>query len=304
MDPTTRQLDDVIATAYREAAACHGDLGVTQGIWRQRILSILERCGKNPAHSAAAAFTERLHTQDLYLATCCAEGLDAAWQRFEALHQRYIRELVRCLARNALQAIDVGDGLLVDLFLPDRSGRSRIASYDGRSSLATWLHVIVTHRMANERVRKWNTMERPGDMPDVADRSATGELDATLRAARYSKAVDASMRQACRNLSVRDSQMLLWRYQRGLLLEDIARRLSIHPSTVCRQLEKLQERLRTDVIATLARTYGLPDAAIEECLNDLLENDTGSVSLLRLIADALDRAQAQDGVPTGHLHIA
>ena len=68
---------------------------------------------------------------------------------------------------------------------PDRSGHSRIASYDGRSSLATWLHVIVTHRVANERVRKWNTVERPGDMPDVADHAALGDLEAELRAHRY-----------------------------------------------------------------------------------------------------------------------
>jgi DNA-binding CsgD family transcriptional regulator len=139
-------------------------------------------------------------------------------------------------------------------------------------------------------------------MPDLADTSA-GELDATLLAARYGQAVDESLRRACRNLSVRDSQMLLWRYQRGLLLEDIARRLSIHPSTVCRQLEKLQERLRTDVIAALARTYGLADAAIEECLN-VLENGGGSVSLLRLIGDTVDGGKDQSTIPARHLHIA
>ena len=304
MDGTIRQLDDVITASYREAADFHGDLGLSSGAWKQRILDTLARCGKNPAEPAGATFAERLHTRDLYLATSCAEGLDAAWQRFEALHQKYIRDLVRCLARSALQAADVGDGLLVDLFLPDRSGRSRIASYDGRSSLATWLHVIVTHRMHNERVRKWNTIERPGDMPDLADRTSTIELDATLRSARYGVAVDGSIRQACRNLSTRDSQMLLWRYQRGLLLEEIARRLSIHPSTVCRQLEKLQERLRADIISTLARTYHLADAAIEECLDDVLQDHGESVSLLRLIRDRLKRDKRPSETEERRRHIA
>lgn len=294
MTITSRQLDDVIVTSYLDATAFHGDLGLPAGTWKQHVIAILKKCQRNPEDAAAAAFAQRLHTRDLYLATCCAERLDCAWERFETLYQKYIRELVRCLARNGLQALDVGDGLLVDLFLPDRSGQSRIASYDGRSSLATWLHVIVTHRLANERVRKWNTVERPGDMPEVADTSSERELDVALRAARYGPAIDESLRKASQGLSERERQLLIWRYQGGLLLEDIARLLSVHPSTVFRQIGRLQERLRNDVIATLAGTYGFVESVIDECLCDILEDRLGSVSLLRLISEPLP--QDWDGV--------
>lgn len=294
-------LDETIATSYGDATTFHGDLGLSAGSWRQRILEILRKCRKNPEDESAAVFAERLHNRDLYLATCCAERLDSAWRRFDALYQRYVQELVRCLSRNTLQALDVGEGLLVDLFLPDRRGQSRIASYDGRSSLATWLHVIVTHRVANERVRKWNTVERPGQMPEVPDTSSVRQLEAEMRAARYGRAVDESLRQAFRRLSTRESQMLIWRYQRGLLLEEIAGLLSVHPSTVCRQLERVQERLRNDVITTLAETFGMPDAAIQECLADVLESSAGALSVLRLIKDTPSR----EGVKAStHLHIA
>jgi RNA polymerase sigma-70 factor len=288
MDTITRPLDDVIARTLDDAIAFHGDLGLSDGAWASRIVAILKKCKRSPADPGGALFAERLHNRDLYLATCCAERLDSGWRRFETLYQRYVEELVRYLSRSTLQALDVGEGLLFDLFLPDRSGHSRIASYDGRSSLATWLHVIVTHRMANERARKWTAVERPGNMPEVVDASSAGELEAEMRTARYSQAVDASLKTAVRRLNARDSRLLIWRYQRGLLLEEIGRLLSIHPSTVYRQLERLQGRLRNDVITSLA-TFGFREAAIQECLTDMLENRAGSVSVLGLIADRLPR---------------
>jgi RNA polymerase sigma-70 factor len=304
MTGTTPRLEEVILACYTDATGFHGDLGLPIGPWRLKVTEILRRCRKDPEDPAAAVFAERLHSRDLYLATCCAEPLDTAWRRFESLYQRFISELVRCNARNAPQALDVGEGLIVDLFLPDKSGRSRIASYDGRSTLATWLHVIVTHRVANERVRKWNRVERPGDIPEIADHTMIGELEAGLLAERYGPAIEDSLRKACQGLSTRESRMLLWRYQRGLLLEEIARLLSIHPSTVCRQLERLQERLRKDVIATLTSTYGLSDTAVDECLQDVLQNRAGSVSLLRLIGDKLPGDEGDAAVPQPRLRLA
>jgi RNA polymerase sigma-70 factor len=285
MRTISRLLDDVIGASYRDAISFHGDLGLSIGAWRARVLGILDKCNKHPDDCSAADFAERLHNRDLYLATCCAAGVEPGWQRFQSLYQKYVQELVRCLCPRTLQATDVGEGMLVDLFLPDRSGQSRIGSYDGRSSLATWLHVIVTHRIANERVRKWNTLERPGDIPDVPDARAMGELEASMRAARYGPAIEESLRKACEALNPHERQMLLWRYQRGLLLEQMARLLSVHPSTVFRQLERLQQRLRSHVVSTLTTTYGFAEDTIAECLNEVLERGTSSISLLRLIDD-------------------
>ena len=289
---TNMQFEQAITTSFADAVAFHGDLALPVGSWKRRVLATLHRCHRHIDDDAAAAFAQRLHSRDLYLATACAEGIDSAWRRFEALYRKYVDELIRCLARNPLQASDVSEALLVDLFLPDRSGQSRIGSYDGRSSLATWLHVIVTHRLANERVRKWNNVERPGDVPDVADVSVVRYLEADISARRYAPARDAALRTVCQALTPRERQMLAWRYQGGMLLEQIAARLSVHTSTVCRQLERLQDRIRAEVIATLSQTYGMNAEAISECLRDLLDNLGPSVSVLGLICDELpaDRA--------------
>ncbi len=303
MAASTSQVDGVVAAMFAEAIAFHGDLGLTPDAWAARIAGILQKCGRDSADAATAMFVERLHGRDLYLATSCAARCDSAWRRFAGLYQKHITELVRCLARNPLQAADVGDTLLVDLFLPDRSGQSRIASYDGRSSLATWLHVIVTHRVANERARKWNTVERPGDMPEVPDSSPLGELEAQLRSERYHGVLNAALREVCSRLSGHERQMLVWRYQRGLLLEQIASRLALHTSTVCRQLERLQHRIRKDVSATLSRSYGLNADAITECLDDLVERRRLTVPLLRLIGEGVPTTDNDDG-NTRQRHIA
>jgi RNA polymerase sigma-70 factor (ECF subfamily) len=296
MTTTAAELESAITMSFADARAFHGDLGLTSGMWRDRVLMTVQKSDRRVTDATAGILVERLHSRDLYLATSCAASLEPAWCRLQALYQKYIQELVRCLARNPLQASEVGEALLVDLFLPDRSGQSRIASYDGRSSLATWLHVIVTHRVANERVRKWNTVERPGDVPEVADRTIVGELEAEMRAQRYGPALVESLRAVCRRLSQRERQMLVWRYQCGLLLEDIAGRLSVHTSTVCRQLERLQERMRKDVVETLSNTYGLHDEAISECLDEVIEHESRSVSLLEIIRSSSPAAHRVDEV--------
>jgi RNA polymerase sigma-70 factor (ECF subfamily) len=296
-DAACGALDRAIAAAFADATSFHGDLGLTFGLWHLRVRSILEKSGRHPDGEAAAIFVDRLHARDLYLATSCAASYDSAWRRFEQLYQRHIRDLVRYQARNPLQATDVGEAVLVDLFLPDRSGQSRIGSYDGRSSLATWLHVIVTHRVANERVRKWNTVERPGDMPDVPDRSLISALEESLGVQRYAHALDSALRMVCARLSDRERQILVWRYERGWLLEQIAARLDVHTSTACRQLERLHARIRKDVIATLSETYGMPPDAVAECLDGVAAGRALSVPLLGIIGDGLTKTEETSSHP-------
>jgi hypothetical protein len=109
---------------------------------------------------------------------------------------------------------------------------------------------------------------------------------------------------ACDALSPRERQMLIWRYQRGLLLEDIGAMLSVHPSTVFRQLGRLQERLRKHVVGTLTSTYGFAEGAIAECVDEALENGPTNVSLLRLIGNPLQTGQYSREAPAQALHIA
>lgn len=80
--------------------------------------------------------------------------------------------------------------------------------------------------------------------------------------------------------------MVLWRYQDGLQLGQIARLLGIHQSNVTRQLIRLQGKLRDEVVAILRSAHGLSEQAIQECLEDIVENPRHEISILDFIKNS------------------
>jgi RNA polymerase sigma-70 factor len=234
-----------------------------------------------------------LHGRDLYLATACAKCspggagqsddlAGAAWKVFESTYKGFVCDLVRFSYRPSFASQDLADNIVTDLFLPDRSGSSRIASYDGRSSLSTWLRVIVCNRSIN--AQRCSANAKSTEMqPDLPDEPALENMEMTIRAQRYANALEDSLACACRTLTPRERLVLLWRYEDGMQLGDIAKLLGIHQSNVTRQLEKMQSKLRDEVVAVLSTKHRLSRPAIEECLEDVVDNPHHSISILEVI---------------------
>src|SRR5262249_21662494 len=155
-------------------------------------------------------------------------------------------------------------------------------SYDGRSSLCTWLRVVVYNRAINARRSKAysKTVEIE---PNIPDQPALASMDRTIAAKRYGTPLKDSITLACNTLSAEDRLLLLWRYEHELQLGRIAELLGIHQSNVTRRLERLQNRLRQQIIAILESKYRMTAAAIEECLTDVIENPRHALSILDLI---------------------
>lgn len=193
------------------------------------------------------------------------------------LYQKYLNDIALSVSPNSDAASELAGSVLVDMFLPDRSGHSRIASYHGRSSLTTWLRVIVCHRATNERECKYNSLERIESIPEVAEKGDVRNIEAALRASRYEDMIKDSLSCSCKRLSDRERLLLLLRYDEELQVSQIARLLGVFPSTVTRQLERVQGKLRENVVSTLATKYKLQPAAIQECVTDLLDNPSHSV---------------------------
>jgi RNA polymerase sigma-70 factor (ECF subfamily) len=291
-------LKPIIASAYSEGQTRYGDLGLPLLTFAERIDAILHKhLGRAPSPDDAVTFVKSLHGRDLYLATACAQSspgmpaqdpmepgqqASAAWKTLDSAYKGLVYDLVRFFYRSSFLAQDLADSILADLFLPDRSGRSRIASYDGRSSLATWLRVVICNRSIN--AQRCGACAKSTDLqPDLPDAPALANIELTVLAERYGNALQDSLASACRGLTPRERLMLLWRYQDGLQLGQIARLLGIHQSNVTRQLERLQGKLRDDVMTILATKHGLSRSAIEECLEDVVENPRHHVSILEFV---------------------
>jgi RNA polymerase sigma-70 factor len=308
------ELEKIISGAYLEGRARFGDLGLEVPTYSDRIISIIHKhLGRSPSPEHAVCFVKALHGRDLYLATACAqsspsrtansspettEGAAVAWMVLETTYKGLICDLVRFFYRSSFVAQDLADNILADLFLPDRSGHGRIASYDGRSSLGTWLRVVICNRSIN--AQRCSACAKSTDLQeDLPDGPALANIELTMRAERYGTAMEDALSLACRELTPRERLMLLWRYEDGLQLGQIAQMLGIHQSNVTRQLERLQAKLRDDVIAILVSKHRLSRSAVKECLEDIIENPRHQLSILEFVKAV--RAQTVTTIEKGIL---
>ncbi|HEX4604770.1 MAG TPA: sigma-70 family RNA polymerase sigma factor, partial [Candidatus Angelobacter sp.] len=200
-------------------------------------------------------------------------------------YKPFVRDLARFFSRQTFLASDLADNMLAELFLPDRSGNSRILSYDGRSSLCTWLRVVLSNRAIN--LRRGKAYARTDDLEgSIPERTTFVNFDQMVRAARYRDRLTDAMKRALAQLASQERLLLLWRYEDGLQLGQIARLLGIHPSNVGRRLQRLHGKLRDRIVANLATQHGLSGPAIAECLLDMIENPYHDVSILEALQSA------------------
>jgi RNA polymerase sigma-70 factor len=299
-NPVLQNLEQTIAGGYAEGRARFGDLGLEMKVYADRIaLAIRKNLGETAMDAEVAAFAAKLHLRDLYLATACAKdslgfsgtiGCDEspayssiAWQTLEREYKPFIRRAARFFSRQNLLAHDLAESLLADLFLPDSAGQSRILSYDGRSSLCTWLRVVISHRGINLR-----RGAVPPKLEDIEagmwERLNPVHIDRIIRAKRYGARFADAVKHALRQLSSQERLLLLWRYEDGLQLGQIARLLDLHQSNVTRRLHRLHGKLRERIIAGLSTRHALDKPAIEECLQGVAESVTPMVSILECLA--------------------
>lgn len=287
-------LAETIASGFSDGLTYFGDLGIDLGFYRQRIENIVTKhLGPGSEPAGIVAFVGRLHRRDLYLAAACAKaGVDAtegvvtvhssmAWNAFADRYKGFIESLLRCSASRNFLRQDLADDLLADLFLPDQSGRSRIASYDGRSSLASWLRVVIANRAINaQRSPAGQSQPMEQEIPDVP---AFRTLEQVISAGKYGAILSDSLTEACRRLTPTESLILLWRFEDNLQLGRIGQLLGIHQSSVTRRLERIYGKLRKHVYTVLSVRHGMSDAAIHDCLEDIADNPHHRFSILDFI---------------------
>lgn len=271
--------------AFQEGWAAHGNLHLSLEAFTNRLKNVFEKYGNLPSEQGrlSRVSSNQIYAADLYLTAACATRAERAWVRFCQLYRTYLDEMSLYLERDKASAKELAENVFTDLYLPDRTGQSRISSYDGRSALTTWLRVVLSNRAFNERCRKCNYHEPFDPMRDLVDRRALTRLENRLTARRYAPMIKNAMISSCRTLTDSERTMLLWRYEQNLRLGEIAKVMGIHQSTVTRQLERAMKRIRSHVTSLLKTEYKLSDAAIQECLQILPEHLSNSISVLSFL---------------------
>jgi len=280
--PATIHYAATISEDFCTGQNYYGDVDISLDVFTDYVWGIAcKHLSASPDEPTVINFTKKLYLLDLYLASGSVHKKEKAWATFDVRFRKFITDLVRFCYRHGTDNEEIADSVLVSLYFNDRSGRQRIASYDGRSSLGTWLRVIVINRAINDRnERKASSYDDVGDIPDCR---AITNLESNVRAQRYGRILSDSLARALCGITAKERLMLLWRYDENLQLGEIAALMGIHQSNVTRQLLRLQARLRESVIQAMATQHGMSSSAIQECLADVVDNPQVSIPLMSLI---------------------
>jgi RNA polymerase sigma-70 factor len=272
------ELEARIDEMYAGGLEHHGYLGLSPSAFRSRVMEIALKW--TDSDQGALRALDRLVSPDLYLATACSAQCEAAWVRFFEEYGLYLRQSLCKLCREAWIIEDLLDVIYVDLFLPDSTGRSRIGSYDGRASLTTWLRVIVSNRITNERNRKSNALR--SDVQVEGEKHGEHiDIDRLLDARRHYLTITECLTQAWQSLAPRERLMILSRYEQELQLDEIGRLWGIHPSTVNRQLDRALAKVRREVSKRLVSRLRLSERALNQLTSAFAVESVGGGLLAR-----------------------
>jgi RNA polymerase sigma-70 factor (ECF subfamily) len=211
---------------------------------------------------------------ELWLCCACARGEPRAFTAFEERYFPAADSSLRRLRASADMADEVRQQLRQKLFLPDRSGKPKVADYGGRGELGKWVRAVALRSGLNEL--KKGERERPADDDQLVTALASPGDDPELQVlkGRYAAQFKIAFRESLATLPDRSRALLRQYYLDGLTLEELGKLYRIHVSNVSRGLEKARQLL-------FSRTR-------RQLVKDLRVDGIEVDSLLRLIRSRLD----------------
>ena len=151
------------------------------------------------------------HAADLDLARRCAAGEPAAWDEFVREYRPVLYRAADALDPNG-GARDLADALYADLYGVRTTGperRSLLLTFNGRSSLASWLRAVLCQRYI-DRLRAERRLE-----PLPADDPADVRQPADPNRLRYVELVGQALGRAVGRLATKDRLRLAYYYSSG-----------------------------------------------------------------------------------------
>ncbi len=262
-----------IAEAYRQAQAFHHPVALPLDLYQQHLVTLWQQAAGAPAEeSSVAAFFARLYSTDLYLTIACWHGENAAWQRLQELYAKVIWETTCLLCQNRAVAEEIAGSTLGHLFLQDGSGACRLASYNGRYQLSTWLRTVVARRVFTEWERPYRHWQPLEELPEVADLSSVTRTEDGIRTRECQAVLEPVIRVAVRQLQERQCLVLLLRYGDGTKVSDIARFLEVTQPTASYYLRQAEKHFRQAIIKQMRVQYDFDEPTISSFLEELRDH--------------------------------
>ena len=242
-------------------------LSFASALWR----SFERRFGTDSTTITCAegvSFLDSLHASDLALALGCRDGDPDAWRHLVSTYRAPIDAFARAVLGNSTRASEIADSLWADLYGLRSSGgdrRSPLEHYGGRSSLMSWMRVVVTRLEAD----RWRATRRMEPLDDERDGNSGLTVNGTDSPdpdrAKLIAALERSIHLALNELSPDDRLRLSYYYVQDLTLAQTAALLREHESSASRNLARARSAIRDCVTRTLRREYHFSDDQIGQC---------------------------------------
>lgn len=241
----------------------------------------LEKLGVADDPAAREAAWERLRGADLYLAQACEAQVPSAWFH---VHESYAPRLTAIARRQGVRGADA-EGLatevLAELALPPSSGetRTRMGSFGGACTLAGWMAVVLTRRIAAKARRKQPVSLDAGSdaeegRPEQAERTPSDPLTGVLDEEARGQLRDAFAR-AWEGLTPKERLALVAKYRDGRKQKEIAALLSVGEPRVSRlvqqALAKVGDAFREAVDGQSGSWDGLRDAVQQALASSVVD---------------------------------
>lgn len=176
------------------------------------------------------------------LVASCRTGDAEAFARLVRLHEAMVVNLASRLLGNVEEARDVAQDVFLQVY-------KRLAAFEGRSSLKTWIYRIAVNQCHNRR-RFWHRRRRDRETP-LDERQLAGPLLAGLPSAAWSP-YDETLRlerarcvqAALLDLCFEHRSVLVLREVEGLSCEEVATALGVPEGTVKSRLSRAREAMR------------------------------------------------------------
>jgi RNA polymerase sigma-70 factor (ECF subfamily) len=234
MPPARQELQDQVMRAVRRRFALAAHAFVT------RVYELaVSQCGASDA--ALRDYVMKLSLDDLYLATACLGGEEAAWRELSGLHFEFMRGFARRFV-SGQAARDVADEVISELW-----SRRKLEQYGGRSTLRTWLGTVVAHAALNSRHALQRTVSLHADNIRSAERSIPTTDRSQPADDQAALLLRELLTEAVAGLATEERLLLRLYYEQGMTLDELSRMLGISGAAISRRLKGAREEVRARV---------------------------------------------------------
>ena len=210
---------------------------------------------------AARGMLDAAHPADLYLACACAERAPGAVEAFEAAYMGRVGGYLVKMRPTRPFLDDVRQTLREKLLVGRDGAPPRIAEYDGRGALASWLRVVAV-RTAVDLHRATDHDEEPADDDRVLPGAVTDPEVGYVKQ-RYRGAFNDAVRDAFEALDDEQREVLRSHFVEGRTLEEVAAALGVSRATAARRLAAARKAVMDEARSLLGARLGARGAALE-----------------------------------------